>query len=103
MKCSKICKANANHRRRVKILNTSDGTIPNNIKGISNEVLRELLNAQNNKCMLCNIELNLNYRHLDHIIPISKGGEHSINNVQWLCPPCNLSKSDKIFKTYSLH
>lgn len=31
---------------------------------------------------------------LDHIVPISKGGEHSYRNTQCLCRSCNAAKSD---------
>ena len=32
--------------------------------------------------------------HLDHIMPVSKGGEHTKENLQLLCRTCNLSKND---------
>jgi len=32
------------------------------------------------------------YPNLDHIIPLSKGGEHSKENTQCLCRQCNLEK-----------
>lgn len=34
--------------------------------------------------------------HIDHIIPWSKGGETTIDNLQTLCSKCNLGKSDLI-------
>jgi len=33
---------------------------------------------------------------LDHIIPLSKGGEHSYANTQLLCLQCNLRKGNKV-------
>lgn len=33
--------------------------------------------------------------HLDHIIPIARGGRHSIGNLRMLCAPCNFSKGKK--------
>lgn len=40
-----------------------------------------------------------NSPELDHIIPISKGGEHTYRNVQLLCRKCNLKKGNKIYAT----
>lgn len=37
-----------------------------------------------------------NAPEVDHIIPLSKGGEHSPNNAQTLCRACNGWKSDKM-------
>jgi hypothetical protein len=44
-------------------------------------------------CIKCGAKKNL---HFDHIIPVAKGGDNSEANIQILCQPCNLRKSDKI-------
>lgn len=36
------------------------------------------------------------YEHLDHYIPLSKGGSHTLSNVRPSCKGCNLSKSSKL-------
>jgi len=43
--------------------------------------------------------------HLDHIIPLSKGGTHTKDNVCYCCAECNLKKNNKMiyncsFSTY---
>lgn len=40
-----------------------------------------------------------NAAELDHIVPLSKGGTHTYDNVQTLCRRCNQSKSDSIIST----
>lgn len=68
------------------------------------DVCREtILKKQENKCNLCGIEFDINkpkshehYPNLDHIVPLSKGGFHGMENAQYLCRGCNLSKSDSI-------
>ncbi len=49
---------------------------------------------QKNKCIYCKCKLN-KVAHLDHIIPLSKGGTNWPDNLQWLCAPCNLDKRAK--------
>lgn len=36
--------------------------------------------------------------HVDHIIPLTKGGTDSVYNLQWLCPGCNMSKGNRILR-----
>jgi hypothetical protein len=45
------------------------------------------------KCIQCK---DNSYLEFDHIIPFSKGGASTFNNIQLLCRRCNLSKSDRI-------
>lgn len=45
-------------------------------------------------CSYCGCDCIDNY-HIDHIEPLSTGGEHSIDNLTIACPTCNLSKNNK--------
>lgn len=49
---------------------------------------------QKNKCPICHISLTDGF-HVDHIIPLKKGGLHEKRNIQILCPSCNVRKSAK--------
>ena len=86
---------NKTHKRRFLKLANNDGTIPTQYGYPLTIELNDLMIWQNHKCIYCDSALTLDETtHLDHIVPLSKGGEHSINNVQWLCSYCNLHKSD---------
>lgn len=56
------------------------------------ELLRTL---QCNRCAHCGATLvdKVN-AHLDHIVPVKRGGRHERGNLQWLCLRCNIAKLD---------
>jgi 5-methylcytosine-specific restriction endonuclease McrA len=59
------------------------------------DIVRKLYQSQNGKCVCCGADLKKHGFHLDHIVPLSKGGRHIDSNLQLLTPTCNRSKSDK--------
>lgn len=63
------------------------------IRYISKKDRQSVLDKFNHNCKFCGSEKDL---HIDHIIPISKGGKNNITNLQVLCRTCNLKKGDKI-------
>jgi len=47
-------------------------------------------------CMKCGKSLYPDDFHVDHIIPVSKGGEEwDLSNLELSCPECNLTKGAK--------
>ena len=48
------------------------------------------------KCVLCGASANDGSRlHVDHIVPVSRGGKTEMANLRTLCEQCNLGKSNK--------
>lgn len=54
----------------------------------------QLLEKQRSKCVNCKASIK-HKRHIDHIMPLSRGGSNGIKNIQLLCPSCNSSKNAK--------
>jgi len=55
----------------------------------------EILEAQKGCCAYCRADLHKAKRHVDHIIPLARGGSNDRRNIQILCRPCNQRKSAK--------
>jgi len=62
--------------------------------------LKKMLESQKCKCIYCKTNISNNY-HADHIVPVSKGGSSFIENIQLLCPTCNLRKRAKMPEDYA--
>jgi 5-methylcytosine-specific restriction endonuclease McrA len=55
--------------------------------------------AQRWRCAICRVSIRAGY-HLDHIMPIARGGLHEPRNLQLLCATCNVRKNAKDPITY---
>jgi len=55
----------------------------------------EVLRRGGGRCALCGATKNDRPLHVDHIIPRSRGGRNTVDNLQVLCDKCNLAKSNR--------
>ena len=82
-------------QRRLREHNASDGTLNK----------YSLSKLPKDKCSVCSFDLDWDTNgsvHLDHIVPLAKGGRHSITNVQWTCSTCNLEKGAMDLELYKM-
>lgn len=61
-------------------------------RSLTKEAREAVWERDEGKCVECGSKENLHY---DHIIPFSKGGANTADNLQLLCAPCNLSKGNR--------
>ena len=62
-------------------------------KPIPSSVKKAVWKRDGGKCVKCDSEFEIEY---DHIIPVTKGGSSTIENIQILCRKCNRKKSVSI-------
>ena len=82
-------KANAKvskHRRRARIAKVGGGFTTANV--------RDLYASQSASCYYCSTSIEEGY-HIEHMVPISKGGSNWIDNICLACVPCNRTKGVK--------
>ena len=82
-----------NNIQNTRTVQTTETTLKRHSRYISNEVRTKVWNRDNGQCVMCGRQENLEF---DHIIPFSKGGNNSEDNIQLLCQKCNAEKRDKI-------
>ncbi|WP_170222754.1 HNH endonuclease [Rarobacter faecitabidus] len=65
----------------------------------------DVFSRDGHRCQICGERVNEptpfdpQSATVDHIIPLSMGGEHSMRNVQTACLRCNSAKQDRISST----
>jgi len=55
----------------------------------------ELFVKQQGLCFYCGDDITAEY-HVDHYIPLTRGGSNDISNIVLACPHCNLSKNNRL-------
>lgn len=60
---------------------------------------KEIKNLLSQPCVYCKSCKNIT---IDHVIPIARGGRHSVGNLMPLCLSCNASKQDKTFMEFKM-
>lgn len=80
----KFYDAQKRHKRRKEIANSS-----NKLTLSEWQIIKK---SQNNKCYYCKKICKLT---MDHVIPLSKGGHHTKNNIVGACRLCNGRKTNK--------
>jgi len=90
----KAGRARQRRNRRARLLNAFVETVR----------IEVLFDRDRGRCQLCGKKLNDKrvVPHpmavtLDHIIPLSKGGEHSYRNTQLACYSCNTKKGNRVW------
>ena len=66
-----------------------------NADGSITKPARAKLLASASHCGYCGDRLDPRQTHVDHRIPLAKGGAHRIENLVVCCSTCNLSKGDR--------
>ena len=67
---------------------------------VASSALEEMYQEQEGRCNLSGVVLTQENMVLDHIVPRSKGGMHSLDNVQWLAEQVNSAKGTMDEETF---
>jgi 5-methylcytosine-specific restriction endonuclease McrA len=79
-------RAGANNRRARILYNGGTHTA---------EDIQRQYDSQKGKCWYCGKKVGNKY-HVDHRVPLSRGGSNAPENLVVSCPKCNLSKHDRL-------
>ncbi len=99
--CSEACSSRAMNRNKDNRVRNArrNGAYDNTI------TLAKLIERDEGICYICNmpVQADTHYNHdkhptIEHVVPISKGGTHTWDNVRLACRQCNTRKSVRIYE-----
>ncbi|WP_413142999.1 HNH endonuclease [Escherichia coli] len=70
--------------------------------GITKKIRFEVFKRDGFKCQYCGSSAPDVILHVDHINPVSKGGDNDMMNLITSCDSCNGGKSDKLLSDNSI-
>ena len=76
------------HKRRAKVFGGMPATCSSKIK--------EMKSKKVGSCSYCGVVMETINLTIDHVIPLSRGGKHSPDNLAFACRSCNSSKGAKM-------
>jgi len=63
--------------------------------------LKKILILQENKCFFCERELK-EYKAIEHLTPVSKGGDNQNYNLVYACQSCNSTKRQNTLEEFAI-
>jgi hypothetical protein len=85
--CSPACSQAAHNATRKAQWKVRDGGVV--VERVSRAYI---VDRDKSRCHLCGKTCREGDIHLDHLVPLSRGGDHSSANLRVACAACNLSK-----------
>ena len=89
-----------NHRERMKERQRTRSTTIRNSPKLPQNFHIQQWERQGRKCYHCSKALD-NPEHLDHLIPLSRGGTHTPDNLVASCVRCNVRKGGKTAEEFA--
>jgi 5-methylcytosine-specific restriction endonuclease McrA len=60
-----------------------------------NEYFQKIKSSKSVNCYYCGSAVSGSVSHIDHMVPLARGGAHRVENLCVACPSCNLRKGKK--------
>lgn len=97
--CARYCTFPIYPFEAIRLFKSENDIIVSNKFGLNRSAIPfkiklSIFNRDNFRCKICGQTNKETVLHVDHIVPLSKGGSNEEFNLQTLCKECNIGKRD---------